>query len=126
MEKIKALPKRILLRGFDEEGRLSASDWALAHGVEVINMASLADLVVVGPQADASLLQKARVKGAKIVAWDQFQALLLAVGAGMQNGKKVQASVAEEDEEQYEGEDDFGGNDDDDDGLNDRGGDYEE
>jgi MoxR-like ATPase len=98
MEKIKALPKRILLRGFDEEGRLSASDWALAHGVEVINMASLADLVVVGPQADASLLQKARVKGAKIVAWDQFQALLLAGGAGMQNGKKVQASVAEEEE----------------------------
>ena len=96
MEKIKVLPKRILLRGFDEEGRLSASDWALAHGVEVINMASLADLVVVGPQADAPLLQKARVKGAKIVAWDQFQALLLAGGGSAQNGKKVHGYVAEE------------------------------
>ena len=96
MEKIKTLPKRVLLRGFDEEGRLNASEYAASHGVEVINIATLAELVVVGPQADAALLQKARVKGAKIVAWDQFQALLLANAAGTQNARKIQSAVGEE------------------------------
>ncbi|MEI6872914.1 MAG: hypothetical protein WCL08_11580, partial [Verrucomicrobiota bacterium] len=96
MEKIKTLPKRVLLRGFDEEGRLGAAAWAASHGVEVINMASLADLVVVGPQGDAALLQKAQVKGAKIVAWDQFQALLLAAVGGTKGHRKVQAAEGED------------------------------
>ncbi len=96
MEKIKTLPKRVLLRGFDEEGRLGAAEWVTSHGIESINMASLADLIVVGPQAEAALLQKAQVKGAKIVAWDQFQALLLAASGGAQSGRKLHASLGEE------------------------------
>ncbi|NBV87496.1 MAG: hypothetical protein EBS01_14795 [Verrucomicrobia bacterium] len=36
------------------------------------------------------------MKGAKIVAWDQFQALLLANAAGTQNARKIQSAVGEE------------------------------
>jgi MoxR-like ATPase len=72
MEKIApTLPKRVLLRGFDSEGRTGAVEWFKSHAIEVVNIPSLADLVVAGPDAQVALLQKARVQGPKIVSWEE-------------------------------------------------------
>lgn len=76
-----SLPKRVLLKGFDDEGRSSASAWLISHGVEVINLPSLADLIVSGPEADSSLLQKARTGGPKVLSWDQLRAAMTATYA---------------------------------------------
>ena len=78
-----ALPKRVLLRGFDSEGRDGACEWLKEHQIEVINMPSLAELVVAGPESEPALLDKARVKGARVIAWEEFRAQIKAAnGAG--------------------------------------------
>ncbi len=76
MTKSLTIPKRVLLRGFDDDGRAAASSWLGNFAIEVTNMPSLADLVVTGPEADASLLRKANLKGARVASWEEFQALV--------------------------------------------------
>lgn len=71
-------PRRVLLRGFDADGRTGAVAWLKSQGIEVINMASLADLVLAGPESEPELLSKANVHGAKVVAWDSFCASMKA------------------------------------------------
>jgi MoxR-like ATPase len=68
---IPLLPKRVLLKGFDAEGRTTATEWLKGHGIEIVNIPSLADLVVAGPEAQVELLQKSRVQGPRIVSWDE-------------------------------------------------------
>jgi MoxR-like ATPase len=75
-------PKRVLLRGFDSEGRAGACEWLKQRHIEVINVPSLADLVIAGPESEPALLDKARVKGARVVSWDEFRAQLKASTGG--------------------------------------------
>jgi MoxR-like ATPase len=76
------LPKRVLLKGFDEQARPLAVEWLKDHAIEVVNILKLADLIVAGPEAETALLQKARVDGPKILAWDEFRAFVAATDAG--------------------------------------------
>ncbi len=69
-------PKRILLRGFADRERTDMADWIRNNGMEVIQLASLADLVVTGPDASPELLQHANLNGTRFVAWDEFRAML--------------------------------------------------
>ncbi len=70
------LPRRVLLKGFDQEGHDNASAFLASRGVEVINLPSLADMVIAGPQADAALLEKTKTGGPKAIAFDELRALL--------------------------------------------------
>ena len=59
--------------------------------MEVIQLASLADLVVTGPDASPELLKHANVRGSQFVAWDEFRAML-----GLQKAVSPPASDSEE------------------------------
>jgi MoxR-like ATPase len=77
-----SLPKRVLLKGFDDQARPLAVEWLKDHAIEVVNIVKLADLVVAGPEAEPGLLQKARVDGPKILSWDELRAIVAASDAG--------------------------------------------
>jgi MoxR-like ATPase len=81
-----ATPKRVLLRGFEQSERPAVSKWIRSCGIEVIQLPSLADLIVAGPEAPADLIQKCSVRASKVIAWDEFRSLLEARGALDSNG----------------------------------------
>lgn len=85
---IEKLPKRVLLKGFADDMRTLAVEWLKNHSIEAVNILKLADLVVAGPEAEPSLLQKARVDGPKIISWDEMRAYITAstTGASGLNG----------------------------------------
>jgi MoxR-like ATPase len=89
------LPKRVLLKGFDDQARPLAIEWLKDRSIEVVNILKLADLVVAGPEAEPALLQKARVDGPKILSWDELRAFVAASDTG--NAKLIGLAEAEED-----------------------------
>jgi MoxR-like ATPase len=90
-----ALPKRVLLRGFDSEGRAGACEWLKEHQIEVINMPSLAEMVVAGPESEPALLDKARVKGARVIAWEEFCAQIKAANGTGRAGETCRQLAAD-------------------------------
>jgi MoxR-like ATPase len=72
-----AKPKRVLLRGFDDNQRPDVATWIRSQGIEVIQLPSLAELIVAGPDSPAELLQRAQTKNSKVVGWDEFKAFLM-------------------------------------------------
>lgn len=72
------LPKRVVLKGFDTEERAHATKWLKERSIDVVNLQTLANLVVAGPELDPALLQKARIEGPKIVSWDEMRSLVIA------------------------------------------------
>lgn len=72
------IPKRVLLKGFTTDNRPIAVQWLQDRGVDVVNLQTLANLVVAGPDLDPALLKKARLDGPKIITWDEMRALVLA------------------------------------------------
>ena len=73
-------PKRVLLRGFDDATRLGVADWIRSQGIEVIQLVSLADMVVAGPDALVDMLQKTQTKAARVMSWEEFRAMLSVQG----------------------------------------------
>jgi hypothetical protein len=90
-----ALPKRVLLRGFDSEGRAGACEWLKEHQIEVINIPSLAEMVVAGPESEPALLDKARVKGARVIAWEEFCAQIKAANGTGRAGETCRQLAAD-------------------------------
>jgi MoxR-like ATPase len=76
------LPKRVLLRGFDADARTLAVQWLKDRSIDVVNIQSLANMVVAGPDLEPGLLQKARLDGPQIVSWDEMRALVAASSSG--------------------------------------------
>ncbi len=71
------IPKRVLLRGFEAADRSAAVEWLRLKGVAVVNIQSLADLVVAGPDASPEMLGRARSQDANVVSWDVLRATLV-------------------------------------------------
>jgi MoxR-like ATPase len=89
------LPKRVLLKGFDNQAKPLAIEWLRNRSIEVVNILKLADLVVAGPEAEPTLLQKARVDGPKILSWDELRAFV----AASDSGNAILNGFAEADED---------------------------
>lgn len=82
LSKIEQLPRRVLLKGFDEEQRARTSGWLNDHSIEVVNIQKLADVVVTGPDLDPALLLRAASGPIKVLSWDEMRALLSAAAPG--------------------------------------------
>jgi len=72
------IPKRVLLKGFSTDTRQSAVQWLKDRSIDVVNLQTLANLVVAGPDLEPALLKKARLDGPKIITWDEMRALVMA------------------------------------------------
>ena len=91
------LPKRVLLRGFEKDQQAETINWLRSHGVESVNLTSLAEWIVVGPEACPDLVRKSQVNGLRVMGWEGFRAAILASHAGAEDagGGDLLAGLAE-------------------------------